>query len=57
MKISIFSIMLVTSSALLPAGQVMACADEAWEVEFEDEQLTIEDIERLYIDAVRNQAG
>lgn len=57
MKISIFSIMLVTSSALLPAGQVMACADEAWEVEFEGEQLTIEDIERLYIDAVRNQAS
>ncbi|MRG73613.1 hypothetical protein GH722_17750 [Alphaproteobacteria bacterium HT1-32] len=57
MKISIVSIMLVMSSAVLPTGQVMACADEAWEVEFEDEQLTIEDIERLYTDAVRNQGS
>ena len=49
--------MLFTSSVFLSAGQAVACSDEAWDVEFEAEQLTIEDIEKLYIDAVRNQAS
>ena len=57
MKISILSVMFFTSSVFLSAGQAVACSDEAWDVEFEAEQLTIEDIEKLYIDAVRNQAS
>lgn len=57
MKISVLSAMLVASSVFLPAGYAMACADEAWEVDFEDEQLTMEDIEQLYTAAVRNETS